>query len=210
MKKPLADQLLENTKQILALAEIGIHFAHNEFDLKRYHEILRIGLTLSEKLTGVSDVELLETSVELNGYKTPKVDVRAVMFNTREEILLVKEKMDGKWSLPGGWADVGQTPSEVAVKEALEEAGAEVIPIRIMAIMDKRCHPHPADIYYIYKIFIECQLVRLDRPDLLETSEAGFFSMDDLPPLSLPRNTEEQLRLLLKMKLENIREPYFD
>ena len=202
--------ILNSIKQIQALSEIGVHYSHNDFDLQRYQEIGRLS---TEAIAGILDlpVQTVRNRMEEHdGYKTAKVDVRAVVFNEQNEILMVREKIDDCWSLPGGWADVGYTPSEVAVKEAREEAGARVTPVRLLAVLDKRCHPHPSDLYYIYKIFIECTLDGWVDRDLLETSAAGFFPENQLPALSLPRNTEEQIAMLFDFRHGRITAPVFD
>ena len=140
---------LEYIKQIQSIAETGLHYSKNPFELNRNTEINKICIKLLNELSGI-DAEKIRLNIEeRDGYKTPKVDVRAVVFNQMDELLLVREKIDGKWSLPGGWADVGYTPSEMAVKETLEESGWMVEPVRLLAIMDKRCHDHPSDLYYI-------------------------------------------------------------
>jgi ADP-ribose pyrophosphatase YjhB (NUDIX family) len=98
----------------------------------------------------------------------------------------------------------------VAIKESREEAGADVEPFRLLAILDKRCHDHPSDLYYIYKIFLECRFNGWITGDHLETSEVGFFAADNLPALSAPRNTPEQIRLLFDFHAGTITEPVFD
>ena len=202
--------ILNKIKQIQALSEIGIHYAHNDFDLERYREIGDLCFTV---LSGIVDIpvdDLKVRMVESDGYKTPKVDVRAVVFNENNEILMVREKIDDCWSLPGGWADIGYTPSEVAVKESREEAGADVEPVRLLGIMDKRCHNHPSDLYYIYKIFLECKFNGWIAGDRLETTDAGFFAPDNLPTLSAPRNTPEQILLLFDYHSGRVTQPFFD
>ncbi|MEA1875610.1 MAG: NUDIX hydrolase N-terminal domain-containing protein [Bacteroidota bacterium] len=183
-------------KKIQSLCEQGQHFAHNEFDLQRYKEIELIVFELLKTnfQTQVEKIPLLMT--EKNGYKTPKVDIRAVVFDDKHKILLVKEKADGKWSLPGGWADVGYTPTEIAIKETREEAGIEVDAGRLIAVLDKREHSHPEDLYYIYKIFIECIYVGSAETDFMETDDVDYFGADELPPLSTPRNTYEQISMM--------------
>jgi len=202
--------ILNEIKQIQSLTEIGIHYSKNNFDLLRYQEISKLCLSVLSRITGLPDSELSQAILEMDGYKTPKVDVRSVVFNENHEILMVREKVDDCWSLPGGWADIGYTPSEVAVKETREEAGAEVEPVRLLGVLDKRCHDHPADIYYIYKIFIECRFISWVGSDQMETSDYGFFSRDNLPPLSTPRNTLAQMRTLFDFHLGVITKPIFD
>ena len=202
--------LITKIKQLQALTEIGIHYAKNDFDLKRYEEMSDLCFSVLAEISDIPESELKEKIIESDGYKTPKVDVRAVVFNDQHEILMVKELIDGLWSLPGGWADIGYSPSEVAVKESREEAGAEVKASRLIGILDKRCHNHPADIYYIYKVFIECTFIGWVGSDHMETSDFGFFSIADLPPLSTPRNTLEQMQMLFDFHHGKVTEPLFD
>ena len=197
-------------KQIQALSEQGQHFAHNDFDLTRYKEIEQLCFNIIENLYSVDPNQLHLEMHEQNGYKTPKVDIRAVVFNDKNQLLFVKEKIDGKWTLPGGWADIGYTPSEVAVKETREEAGVKVEATKLLAVLDKRCHSHPQDLYYIYKIFIECKYIGKDKSDFIETSDAGFFSHDNIPSLSTPRNTIEQINMLFDFKNEILTTPLID
>jgi ADP-ribose pyrophosphatase YjhB (NUDIX family) len=202
--------ILHKIKQIQSLSEIGIHYSKNDFDLKRYQEIGDLCTSALSEMTGIVEEDLKVMITESDGYKTPKVDVRAVVFNDRDQILLVKELIDGCWSLPGGWADIGYTPSEVAVKESREEAGAEVRAARLLGVLDKKCHDHPADIYYIYKIFIECEFIGWVGSDEMETSESGFFGLDQLPPLSTPRNTIGQISRLFDYHHGTVTAPMFD
>lgn len=202
--------ILHKIKQIQSLSEIGTHYAHNNFDLHRYKAISDLCFSLISEVTDIPEEDLKIKMIESDGYKTPKVDVRAVVFNERDEILMVREKIDDCWSLPGGWADIGYSPSEVAVKEAREEAGAEVEPFRLLGILDKRCHDHPADIYYIYKVFIECRFISWVGSDEMETSDYGFFSLGNLPTLSTPRNTIRQMQTLFDYHHGKLTEPMFD
>lgn len=183
-------------KKIQSLCEHGQHFAHNEFDLQRYKEIEFIVFELIKTNFQIQAERIPLLMTEKDGYKTPKVDIRAVVFDEKNKILLVKEKADGKWSLPGGWADVGYTPTEIAIKETREEAGIEVDAGRLIAVLDKREHNHPEDLYYIYKIFIECVFVGQAETDFLETDDVDYFGLDELPPLSTPRNTLEQISMM--------------
>jgi ADP-ribose pyrophosphatase YjhB (NUDIX family) len=202
--------ILNKIKQIQALAETGIHYSHNNFELHRNREIGALCLEILSELSDTPVEKLQFVLEEHDGYKTPKVDIRAVVFSENHEILMVKEMVDNRWSLPGGWADIGYTPSEVAVKESMEEAGALVEPVRLLAVLDKRCHNHPPDIYYIYKIFIECRLTGWVTRDNTETSDHGFFGLDKLPPLSIPRNTEAQIRKLFDFHNGTLTAPLFD
>ncbi len=185
--------LLNLAKRIQALSENGQHYAESDYDLDRYNELEQIALEMLSILTDQEINPIRESITEKNGYRTPKVDVRAVVFNEEGKILMVREKIDGLWSLPGGWADVGYTPAEVAVKETREEAGLTVKAERLLAVFDKRCHHHPPDVHYAYKIFIECSIIDDTIDTGYETTDAGFFDFQSLPPLSTPRGTKEQI-----------------
>ena len=112
------------------------------------------------------------------------------------EILLVKEKADGLWSLPGGWADIGFSPNETVVNEVREETGLEVTPKKLLAVMDKRCHPHPPEADYVYKFFIQCELNSGSFTSAFDILDKGFFAKDALPPLSLNRVLTAQIELM--------------
>jgi len=202
--------ILNKIKQIQALSEIGVHYSVNDFDLERYTEIGGLCLDILSAISDIPVSKLKSILVENDGYKTVKVDVRAVVFNDRNEILLVREKVDGCWSLPGGWADIGYSPSEVAVKEAREEAGALVETEKLIGVLDKRHHNHPPDLHYIYKIFIGCRFLGWCEQDHKETTDKGFFRYGHLPDLSQPRITDEQIRMLFDYHEGKISEPVFD
>jgi ADP-ribose pyrophosphatase YjhB (NUDIX family) len=202
--------LLTSIKRIQALAEIGLHYSHNDFDQDRYSEIDQVSKQLLSILTG-EDIEVIAAHVEENnGYKTPKVDVRAVVFDDQGKVLMVKEKVDEKWSLPGGWADVGLSPAEVAEKETLEEAGMHVKAKKLLAVFDKKFHDHPPDLHYAYKIFILCERENDVLDPGYETLDAAFFSETALPELSLPRNTEKQLSIIFTYRNGKPGWPYID
>jgi ADP-ribose pyrophosphatase YjhB (NUDIX family) len=193
----MANPWLDYAKRIQAIAQAGITYAVNDYDLERYQELQTISISMLQQITDEPVEKIRELFTNETGYQTPKVDVRAVIFD-EGKIVMVREKIDGKWSLPGGWADIGYTPKEVTVKEAWEEAGLEVAPIRLLAVLDKKCHPHPPSPYYIYKIFILCRIIGGKLAAGMETHEAGTFDRNHLPRLSVDRNTASQIRLLFE------------
>jgi ADP-ribose pyrophosphatase YjhB (NUDIX family) len=202
--------LLNLAKRIQALSENGQHYSESDYDMDRYTEMEKISIEMISLISHLDVGEITLEITEKNGYRTPKIDIRAVVFNENDEILMVKEQADGCWSLPGGWADVGFTPAEIAVKETSEEAGIDVEPIKVLAIFDKKCHNHPPDIYYAYKIFIECKPLNLDLKTGYETSDAGFFSLKNIPELSTPRNTKEQVAMMFSFNNKEITWPFID
>jgi hypothetical protein len=138
-------ELLMQAQRLQALAQAGLAYATSLYDRERYEEVRAISIRLLAELTEEPFEKIMRVFASEGGYQTPKVDVRAVIIREGPEILLVREKIDsGRWSLPGGWADVGYTPFEVAAKEAFEETGLIVTPMRLLALFDKRKHILPS------------------------------------------------------------------
>ena len=205
--------LLSIAKRLQSIAQSGIFYSEDKpFDHERYEEISELSVQILSNLTDepIEKISNLFTQ-ERDGYQTPKVDIRAVVFNDLGEILMVKEKVDGCWSLPGGWADVGYTPAEVAVKEVQEETGLEVKTVRVLGIFDKRNHPHPPEGWYVYKIFILCERTGGEiAKNTTETSDIQYFSLSNLPPLSEPRNVYSQIEMMFEYRDNPEKEVYFD
>jgi ADP-ribose pyrophosphatase YjhB (NUDIX family) len=190
-------ELLRYAQRLQAIAQAGIAYPTTPYDLERYQEIRSLSVKLLQELTDEPFEKIVRVFASETGYQTPKVDVRAVLFQGENEILLVQEKIDqNKWTLPGGWADVGYTPYEVAVKEAQEETGLLVRPVRLLALLDKREHPHPPQPWYVYKVFIQCEIEGGElQQDTAETVGARWFRRDELSSieLSTDRVTVSQL-----------------
>ncbi|MDN5284665.1 MAG: hydrolase [Mucilaginibacter sp.] len=202
--------ILNYAKRLRAMAHLGLTYANNEYDTERYHELEQIGLEMMQLLTG-QPLEALSVYFNSNKeYITPKTDIRAVIFNDQNEILLVKEKADGKWSLPGGWADIGQSPTEAAVKEALEETGFTVKPVKLLAVLDKRCHPHPPQLDYVYKIFIQCEIIGGTQTAAFDILDAAFFSRENIPQLSEDRVLPSQINLMFEYQLHPEKQAIID
>lgn len=188
---------LDIAKKLQAMAQSGLAYCDNQYDIERYEELRNISAEIMSKYADIDITRVKDLFCNETGYQTPKVDIRGVVFENRK-LLLVREKLDGAWALPGGWADIGLTPTEVAVKEIKEESGLEVKPIRLLAVLDKKCHPHPLSPYHVYKLFILCEITGGEAVAGLETSEVGFFGIDELPELSIERNTASQLRTMFE------------
>lgn len=190
---------LDYAKKIQSIAQIGLAYTENPYDIERYEQLRQISFEMMETLSNTK-VEIIHDLFEHEkGYQTPKVDVRGVVFRG-DEILMVQEKADKRWTLPGGWADIGYTPNEIAVKEVWEESGLVVEPVRLLAVLDKKCHNHPPTPWYSYKIFILCAELGGELHASVETLDARFFPLDKLPPLSMDRITEEQIKLMYEFK----------
>ena len=206
----MTNELLTLAKRVQAIAESGLHYTESDWDIDRYKELEKIVWEMISKITN-HPVEVLEVAIpERYGYKTPKIDVRAVLINPKDEILLVKERVDSRWSMPGGWCDIGFTPSEVAEKEAREEAGIDLKAGRLLAVLDKKRHDHPEDLHYTYKIFIECSADDYTINTGMETLDVGFFAQDQLPELSTPRNTKGQIDLMFDYHYKRLQWPILD
>ncbi|WP_316569464.1 NUDIX hydrolase [Neobacillus sp. YIM B06451] len=200
---------LEWAKQLQSVAQAGLTYSKDVYDLERFEEIRKISVEIMSRHTSLDSHTITDLFANETGYATPKVDIRAVVFKGNK-ILMVKEKMDGGWALPGGWADIGLTPSEVAVKEVKEESGFDVKVVKLIAVLDKKCHPHPPSPYHTYKLFYQCEIIGGQPKEGIETSAVGFFPENALPPLSIERNTESQIQLAFK-HLHNPQEPvWFD
>jgi ADP-ribose pyrophosphatase YjhB (NUDIX family) len=200
MKKRNFDWIMLAQK-IQSIAQAGLTYTENPYDIYRYEQLLQLTAEILHHYTGTTLDKIENLIRSEKGYLTPKVDVRGVVFR-EDKILMVREKIDGCWSVPGGWADVGLTPFEVAEKEVWEEAGLKVKAVRLLAVLDKRCHNHPPDLFYIYKMFILCHETGGVMSGGLETSDAGFFQQHQLPVLSKNRITEEQINLLYEYRNE--------
>ena len=195
--------------ELQSIAQAGLTFAENQYDIDRYNSIRNLTVEILHEYTEISHEKILDLFASESGYQTPKVDIRAAIFEN-EKILMIKEKVDGAWSLPGGWADVNTSVSESAVRECLEEAGAIVIPKRIIAIHHANKHNNPLFPHTIYKIFVECELVKNSFKENTETLEAGFFYIDNLPILSFDRNTPDQIAMCFEAKNHEVFETIFD
>lgn len=200
---------LEWTKQLQSIAQAGLTYSKDVYDLERFEIIRNMSVEILTQYTNMDSKNIKELFANETGYTTPKVDIRAVIFRGNK-ILMVRENNDGDWSLPGGWADIGLTPSEVAVNEVKEESGFDVKAIKLIAVLDKKCHPHPPSPFHVYKMFIQCEIIG-GKPQVgIETNGIDFFAENELPSLSIARNTESQIQLAFK-HLHNPQEPvYFD
>jgi len=189
---------LDWVRRLHTIARAGLTYSQNPYDRERYEQLQE----LAAEMAADDEPEATSTTLALlrleRGYATPKVDVRAVV-EREGKLLLVREAQDRLWSLPGGWADIGESPREVAEREVLEEAGYVVRARRLLAVYDKARHDHPPDFWYIYKLFFACTLEGGAPRTSHETVDVGFFGLDDLPPLSEPRVTRSQLARMLAL-----------
>jgi ADP-ribose pyrophosphatase YjhB (NUDIX family) len=184
-------------RELRAIAQIGLTFSKDPFDRQRFERIRELGAALIADGAGVDAAGLLDLFREDAGYATPKVDVRGAAFRDGK-ILLVREVSDGKWTLPGGWADVNQTPAECVVREVMEESGFTARAVKLAAVHDYRKRNAPRHLDSIYKLFFLCELTGGSARPSDETSEVGFFPLENLPPLSLGRTNPGQIDLMFR------------
>ena len=181
--------------RLSALAQDGLTYAPSGYDLDRYRQV---GLLAADLLAVLSGRPAAELAIELgrdSGYATPKVDVRGAVFDEDERVLLMREKADGRWSLPGGWADPGEAPSAAVTREVLEETGYPSSAVKLIACWDRDLQDNPPPLpVHVYKLFFLCQRDGAAQPpQALETLDVGWFGLDRLPPLSLGRVNHRQI-----------------
>lgn len=201
---------LELIKRIKALSETGLVYSESAYDLERYAELKEISLLLMASVVDSPLKVLKDLFRPVIDYPTPKVDVRGLVLNNNNELLMARESIDGKWTIPGGWADVGYSPSEVVVKEIEEETGLKSETVRLLAIYDKRCHEHPPQPYYIYKLIFLCKILEGNLKAGFDMMETAYFSINDLPELSEDRILKSQLLHLYELANNDQMEVYFD
>lgn len=186
-------QWLEWAIELQALAQAGLYYGHDKYDLERYARIREIAAEMVAQQTESPLETVKGLFCNETGYQTPKIDTRAAIFQG-ESILLVQEN-DLRWSLPGGWADVNISLKENTVKEVREEAGLEVTASLVIALQDRNRHNFPLSAHGICKVFVLCELVGGSFQPNLETVDSGYFTLDQLPPLSTDKVTEDQIRM---------------
>ncbi|RKP56844.1 NUDIX domain-containing protein [Cohnella endophytica] len=196
-------------KQIQAISQTGLAYTKDAYDQERFEMLRELSVEILNEYTQVESEIIRDLFARETGYATPKVDIRCVVIQANR-LLLVKEKLDGAWALPGGWADVGLSPKEIAVKEAKEESGLDVQPVRLLAVLDKKNHGHPPAPSHVYKMFILCEVIGGTLESGLETTEAAWFDRNALPELSAERNTEAQIVRVWDMVANDEREVWLD
>lgn len=183
---------LEWARKLQAIAQNGLTFSQNPFDIERYESIRRIAAEMMATLADAPVERVLDLFAQDTGYATPKVDVRGAVFQD-DTLLLVRERSDGLWTLPGGWADIGQSPAEAVVREIREESGYHTRAVKVLAVYDRNKHPHPPMPHHAFKIFFRCELLGGEATTSIETDGVGFFGEDKIPALSTGRITSGQI-----------------
>ncbi|MFY0602138.1 MAG: NUDIX hydrolase [Cyclobacteriaceae bacterium] len=191
-------RVLQYLKRVQAMAKTGLAYAQDPYDIERYEELRDSTNTLLSDSSNQNLEDISYHFEKLDPYPTPKVDVRGLILK-QGKVLLIQEISDQQWALPGGWCDIGFSPSENIIKEAREESGFEVAVDRFLAIWDKSKHDHPEALEYVYKLCFLCSITGGQLNPGHEALDAAFFDIDQLPPLSLHRNTESQIQELCRL-----------
>jgi ADP-ribose pyrophosphatase YjhB (NUDIX family) len=191
-------QWLKIARELRAIAQTGLAFTADRFDRQRYERVRELAASMLAQGSGEHYEAIIGLLRQDWGYATPKVDVRGAAF-VDGRVLLVREISDGKWTLPGGWADVNQSAAECVVREIAEESGFEAKTLKLAAVRDyqKSGHP-PRHVDSIYKMFFICTITGGCARPSDETSEVAFFARDELPPLSLGRATAAQIERMFQ------------
>lgn len=178
-------------REIFSLSQAGLAFSKNPFDIARYKRLQEITAEMIASESELALQAVLESFSMQAGYITPKIDVRGAVVRDGK-ILLVQEGSDGRWAMPGGWADLGNAPASVAEREVWEESGYHVRADKVIAVIDAN-RIEPMEFYHAYKIIFLCTLLDGEPRPSIETLAVEFFSPDHLPPLSILRTNESML-----------------
>jgi len=201
MSSPPPRDLLEWARKVQAIAQNGLAFTRDPFDRERYTQLTELVALLLSRALEMPVGAARALWADEHGYATPKVDVRGGVFRG-EQVLLVRERADGRWTLPGGWVDVNDAPSEAVTREIYEESGYRARPVKLAALIDKNRHPHPPGVHHIYKLFFVCELLGGAPAASNETDAVEFFPVHALPPLSTGRVLASQIERLYQHRID--------
>lgn len=188
------EKLISWAIELQFIAQAGLTYSENKFDRERFKRIREISAEITSAKSGLTLEKVNNLFCSETGYQTPKIDSRAAIFKDHK-ILLVQEISSKEWSLPGGWVDVNQSIRTNVIKEVKEEAGLDVTADRLIAIQDRKKHNVPPYAYGVCKVFILCNIIGGKFESNIETCDSKFFSIDELPTLSVERNTKEQIEM---------------
>ena len=191
------DQFTKWATNLQSIAQAGLHYGKDVFDRERYEQVRKIAGEMMQAKTGLSKEQIKTLFLGDEGYQTPKIETRAAIFKDAK-ILLVRERMAQEWSLPGGWNDYDQTTAQNCVKEAREESGRIVKPVKLIAVQDRNHHNKPILATNVTKTFYLCKEISREFVPNDETDACDYFALDNLPKLSLDRNTKEQIEMCFK------------
>jgi ADP-ribose pyrophosphatase YjhB (NUDIX family) len=185
-------QWLDWAQRLQAIAQNGLTYTENPYDVERFRQIQTVASEMMAAYTDADPLYVQDLFAQQKGYATPKIDTRGAVFQG-DQVLLVLEREDQKWTLPGGWIDVGESPGAAVVREVYEESGYETRILKLAAVYDRNQHPHPPMLFHAYKLFFLCELTGGKATTSIETDAVDFFPVDQLPELSLGRVLPAQI-----------------
>jgi ADP-ribose pyrophosphatase YjhB (NUDIX family) len=200
---------LDWAREIQALSQTGLTYSEDDYNTQRYQRLMEIAAEIVQSHTGLAKEPLLDNLRAQPGYATPKVDVRGAVIRTGK-ILLVQERIDERWCMPGGWADVGDRPSEMVIREVWEESGFDVMPRKVIGVYDANRDGTPLEFYHAYKVVFLCEMTGGQARPSDETLAVDFFHFDALPPLSSARTNQRHLAEVLAHVQDPNRPAAFD
>jgi ADP-ribose pyrophosphatase YjhB (NUDIX family) len=196
-------------RELQSMSQTGLTFSRNEYENERYKRLAEIAAEMLNEHSELEKDSLIDNFLAHPGYATPKVDVRSVVMK-ENKILLVQEKSDERWALPGGWADVGDVPSEAAERETWEESGFIVKANKLIGAFDANRDGGPLEFFHAFKLIFLCDLKGGEKKISTETIDVDFFDIDDLPPLSPNRTDKRHIEEIKQHLKDPKREAYFD
>ncbi|WP_433759555.1 NUDIX hydrolase N-terminal domain-containing protein [Nocardia sp. CA-135398] len=193
----LEEQIRHHALTLASIANNGLVFTADVFDRQRYEQTQSIATELLALVSNGTPAELDKIVSLEEGYMTPKIDVRGGVFDDTGRVLLIRDRSDEQWTLPGGWCDILEPPSEAIEREVQEESGLTVRASKLVAVLDRDVQKHePVFPYHVYKMFFLCDIESHGVPSPIETMEVDWFPVEKLPELSKSRVLEGQIRLL--------------
>lgn len=195
--------------EIQSLAQAGLTYTDNVYDIERYERLREIAAEIIEEKSNISLEKVKDLFCNENGYQTPKIDTRAAIF--KDEKILLTHENNGTWSLPGGWCDVLESVASNIIKEVKEETGLDVETIKIIAVQDRNKHNKPIYAYGVCKIFVLCNVIGGEFIENIETTEIKYFSLDEIPNnLAEEKTNNEQIEMCFKAYKDEKWQTQFD
>lgn len=195
--------------EIQSLAQAGLTYTDNVYDIERYERLREIAAEIIEEKSNISLKKVKDLFCNENGYQTPKIDTRAAIF--KDEKILLTHENNGTWSLPGGWCDVLESVASNTIKEVKEETGLDVETIKIIAVQDRNKHNIPIYAYGVCKIFVLCNVIGGEFIENIETTEIKYFSLDEIPNnLAEEKTNNEQIEMCFKAYKDEKWQTQFD
>jgi len=195
-------------REIYTLSQAGLTYSGNEYDIQRYKRLQEISAEMLASQSELSREAILQSFSMQSGYATPKIDVRGAVIRDGK-ILLVREKADGRWAMPGGWGDIGDAPAAMVAREVWEESGFRVSVDKLVGVYDAN-RLQPLEFYHVYKLIFMCAITSGQATTSIETLDVDFFELDKLPPLSETRTNKRILDEVFAHAAQPGRATYFE